>query len=180
MVNKIKENKDLIITIGINIFMPIVYFFIFISSLFAILYLLIWAIDNDLDNPKINIKILVVIIVCLLYFMIFILRLCILPYWYLIIEKKSQNIILKNFINNLKHNIWYRLVVLIVVEIPFLFLIFLTTHNTIPPYKDFFPLLLTLPFVCDLLGCYLALFLWWDIQKLITKHKNEFSKCKNL
>ena len=33
--------------------MPIVYFFVFISSLFILFYSLAWSIDYDFDNPKI-------------------------------------------------------------------------------------------------------------------------------
>ncbi|MBR1425039.1 hypothetical protein IJ579_05710 [bacterium] len=176
MLDMLKENKDFIITIGIHIFMPIVYFCIFISFLFALLYSLTWAVGDDFDNPEINLKILVFIIICLVYFALFVLRICILPYWYSIIEEKSKSIKLKKNINNLKHNIWYRLALVIVLELPFILILICLTHNTIPKYKDLLSLFFTIPFVCDLLGCYVVLFLWWDLQKLIKKHKEKVWK----
>jgi len=152
--------------------MPIMYFFVFISFLFALFESLTWAIGTDFDKPEINIKILVFIIICLLYFIIFILRICILPYWYFIIEKKSCSIFLKNIIFNLKNNIWYRLCTLIIVEIPFLLLVLNSYTVHIQKYKDYITLHAILTSTCDLLSCYIVLFLWWDIQKLINKFRN--------
>lgn len=172
MLKKIQEYKDLIIIVSIHILMPIMYFLVFISFLFALFESLIWAIGTDFDKPEINIKILVFIIVCLLYFIIFILRLCILPILYSYFEKTSKNNFLKTFILNLKNNTWYRICMLIIVEIPFLLLILNSYTVHIPRYKDYITLHAILTCSCDLLSCYIVLFLWWDIQKLINKFRN--------
>ena len=180
MIKILNEYKDILITIGIHILMPIVYFFIFLTAMAVPLVLFANEFANDIYNPfGINFKTLIFIVICIFYFTIFVLRVCILPYWYYLVEKKSQSNILKNFIYNLKNNIWYRLLMLIVVEIPILILVIYATYDTIPQYKDFLPLLFTGLITYDLLGCYFVLFIWWDIQKLIKKYKNKPQQCQN-
>lgn len=74
-----------------------------------------------------------------------------------------------DFSNLAKNNIWYRLCTLIIVEIPFLLLILNSYTVHIQKYKDYITLHAILTCTCDLLSCYIVLFLWWDIQKLINK-----------
>lgn len=123
------------------------------------------------SNSLFNIKTLILIFLCISIFILFVLRICILPFLYEYIEKKSYNLRLKNFIYNLKHNYLYRLLMLTIVEIPFLILVLHANTVHFPPYKEYIELHVILTCTCDLLGCYIALFLWWDIQKLIRKYK---------
>ena len=174
MVNFYKTNKDIIYTMGIHILMPVVYFFISIATLIVPILLFLDEFSQDIENPLgLNIKTFVFIFVCIFIMFLFILRMCILPCVYGYFEKKSNNIRLKNFIHNLKYNYLYRLLILIIIEIPFLILVLNanTVHN--PPYREYIELHVILTCTCDLLGCYLVLFLWWDIQKFIKKIKNK-------
>ena len=174
MIDFYKMNKDIIYVIGIHILMPIVYCFIFISTLIVPLLLFLNEFSQDIENPLgLNIKTFVFIFFCIFIMFLFILRLCILPCVYGYFEKKSNNIRLKNFIHNLKHNYLYRLLILIIIEIPFLILVLRANTVHYPPYLERIELHALLTCTCDLLGCYLVLFLWWDIQKFIKKIKNK-------
>lgn len=174
MVNFYKTNKDIIYIIGIHILMPIMYFFIFISTLIVPLLLFLNELSQDIENPLgLNIKTLVFIFFCIFIILLFILRILILPFLYEYFEKKTCNMRLKNFIHNLKHNYLYRLLILIIVEIPFLLLVLNANTVHYPPYWERIELHALLTCTFDLLGCYLVLFLWWDIQKFIKKFKNK-------
>ena len=167
MIKKIQEYKDLIIIVSIHILMPIMYLLIFLGC-----GIMLFELAPE-ENFLFNIKTALFIFVCLMIFLIFILRLSILPFLYSYFEKNSKNNILKIFILNLKNNIWYRLCTLIIVEIPFLLLILNSYTVHIQKYKDYITLHAILTCTCDLLSCYIVLFLWWDIQKLINKlHSN--------
>ena len=174
MIDFYKMNKDIIYVIGIHILMPIAYCFIFILTLIVPLLLFLDEFSQDIENPLgLNIKTLVFLFFCIFIMFLFILRILILPFLYGYFEKKTCNIRLKNFINNLKHNYLYRLLILIIVEIPFLLLVLKANTVHYPPYMECIELHVLLTCTCDLLGCYLALFLWWDIQKFIKKIKNK-------
>mgnify|MGYP006916228072 CR=1 FL=1 len=154
--------------------MPIVYFFIFISILIIPILLFAEEFSRDIENPfGFNIKTLIFIFFCAFIFFILILRICILPFTYSYFEKKTNNVCLKNFICNLKNNYFYRLLMLIIVEVPFLLLVLKANTVHIPAYKEQIELHIILTSSCDLLGCYLVLFLWWDIQKLIKKYMSK-------
>ena len=108
-------------------------------------------------------------------------RLISLPVLYSQLEKKSKNVYIKKFINNLKCNNFFRIRLLFLAAIsPMISIIYFILSNRneyiYEPFKiiiECFIFEIALILLFDIFGSYLILFLYWDIQKLIKKIKNK-------
>lgn len=173
MNNKIFKDKDLwlmlivhlfcinsfvhVIVIGPILLLILLLIFIFICSIFNY---------NDRDT-------IFVFIIIILFILSYIIRCITLPMAYSYLEKNAKNANIKKFINKIKTSWKWRLGILLLSSL-MPFTIYNTYNITILKF------ICIHLFICSYFISYLTLYIWWDIQKLITKHKNEFSKCKNL
>ena len=188
MLDIIKNNRDIIITIGIHICIPIVYAFVIFMYLFLVLSLYAQEFARDIFAPfPLNFKIIPFVILSFVFLLLLVSRLCILPCLYSFYEKNSTSNLLKKFIHKLKTSILCQTVIICIAEL--LSLIFcvsdILSRNIIVDFaffKKFFEMHCALTAGVDLLGCYIALFIWWKYQDkikfLFKKYHNKVVGCE--
>lgn len=107
-------------------------------------------------------------ILCLLGMFLCVIRVIYLPILYSLLEKYSKNSVVKKFINKLKTDKIFQIQILVLIELPILYLgITNSFGNNSNIFKSFYEmvffLLVSAGFI-DLFGSYVVLFLWWKFK----------------
>ena len=159
--NKICKNLlDTFLIIFINFFVAdLNIIFVWLVILFLQYYVFL---SKALNKEWDEISSIYLLPILMLFLLIYIIKNVSLPILYYILEKTSKSKSIKKFINNLKHKVIMKILVLFVSIIPFL--IWNKFNDSLfkkEIWSDFF-------FFCivfGLFGSYLFLFLWWKVEK---------------
>ena len=138
-------HKDVFLILFLSIFVDI-------TLLESILYTFAFFFSH-VDEKYVGVILFTALMLCLSHYLI-------LPVLYNYMEKKSNNIIIKHFIANLKISFKYKIIVLIITALPILFVLNVKSNDL---FEHFIGILLGLIFM-GAFGSYITLFLYWYIK----------------
>ena len=157
-------HRDVLFIILVNL--------LFINFNWQFPFVVVTLLFYTLDSSSMDVMFFFFILLCLN------LRLTVLPFTYKYMEHNSNNIIVQSFIVKLKNSILVKTLVLILTLIP-TFIYCIVICKDVSEFIRKIPFMFTTSIIIGAFGSYIALFIYWYIQKHFAKYKI-ISKILNL